>query len=88
MTKLLPELENLSYEERCMQLDLTSLEKRGTRGDLIETFKIMHHGMEDVVREDNIFVILHLGSCDVCAVRYPTLVHTLFKFPVNALEVI
>lgn len=50
MTKLVPELKDLPYEERCARLGLTSLEKRRLRGDLIETFKIVH-GYENVDRE-------------------------------------
>ena len=52
MTKLVPELKNLPYEDRCKQFNITSLEKRRLRGDLIETFKIIH-GHENVDR--NIF---------------------------------
>ena len=40
-TKIVPELVNLSYEERLHQLGLTTLEKRRTRGDLIEVYKII-----------------------------------------------
>ena len=52
MTKLVPELKNLPYEDRCKQFNITSLEKRRLRGDLIEAFKIIH-GHENVDR--NIF---------------------------------
>ena len=51
MTKLVPELKDLTYEERCRQLDLTTLEKRRERGDLIETYKIVH-GRENIRKED------------------------------------
>ena len=40
-TKLVPSLKKLSYEDRLKKLDITSLEKRRTRGDLIETYKIL-----------------------------------------------
>ncbi|MCL4126124.1 UNVERIFIED_CONTAM: hypothetical protein GTU68_015125 [Idotea baltica] len=40
MTKLVPELRDLQYEERCRQLGLLTLEERRLKGDLIETFKI------------------------------------------------
>ena len=51
MTKLVPELRDLPYEERCRQLELTTLEKRRERGDLIEAYKIIN-GMENIERED------------------------------------
>jgi len=34
-------LGKLTYEERLMRCGLTNLEKRRTRGDLIEAYKIM-----------------------------------------------
>ena len=40
-TKLIPSIRNLSYEERLKRLNLFSLSDRRTRGDLIETFKIL-----------------------------------------------
>ena len=40
-TKLVKGLRNLSYEERLVSVGLTTLKFRRTRGDLIETFKIM-----------------------------------------------
>ncbi len=39
-TKLVPCLKNLSYQERLAKLNLTTLEERRTRGDLIQFFKI------------------------------------------------
>ena len=50
MTKLVPELKDLPYEERYRRFKVTSLEKRRIRGDLIETFKLIH-GYENVNRE-------------------------------------
>ena len=41
-TKLVPELSQLSYEERLSRLGLTPLEERRTRGDMIQTYKILH----------------------------------------------
>ena len=46
-TKIVPELRNLSYEERLVQLKLTTLENRRVRGDLIEVFKFVK-GIENV----------------------------------------
>ena len=39
-TKLVPKLRNLSYQSRLNILNLTTLEERRTRGDLIQFFKI------------------------------------------------
>ena len=41
-TKLVPEISNLSYPQRLIELGLTTLVERRKRGDLIEVFKIMH----------------------------------------------
>ena len=41
-TKLVPELRELSYEERLRILDLPSLEYRRLRGDVIEAYKYVH----------------------------------------------
>ena len=40
-TKIISELRSLSYEDRLKLLNLTSLEERRSRGDLIEQFKIV-----------------------------------------------
>ena len=40
-TRLVPELRNLEYSERLKALNLTTLEERRRRGDLIETYKIL-----------------------------------------------
>ena len=40
-TRLVPEIANLSYEERLEKLDMFSLEQRRLRGQLMETYKII-----------------------------------------------
>ena len=41
-TKILPGLKNFSYEDRLNKLDLPSLAYRRSRGDMIETYKIIN----------------------------------------------
>src|SRR6218665_2572831 len=40
-TKMIQGYKDLSYEERLIRCGLTTLEKRRSRGDLIETYKII-----------------------------------------------
>ena len=40
-------MKHLSYEDRLINLNLTTLERRRERGDIIQTYKIMH-GLSDV----------------------------------------
>lgn len=42
ITKLCPSIRNLPYERRLLKLGLTTLSERRLRGDLIETYKILH----------------------------------------------
>jgi ribonuclease P/MRP protein subunit RPP40 len=49
-TKLVVQMNGMSYEEILKFLDMTTLETRRVRGDLIEVFKIVK-GMEDVNKE-------------------------------------
>ena len=51
-TKIIPELKDLSYEERLKECGLTTLETRRLRGDQIEVSKILN-GYEYIDR--NIF---------------------------------
>lgn len=51
-TRIVPELKNLTYEERLFELNLPTLEYRRKRGDLIHMFKIIH-GIDDI-------------SCEIC----------------------
>ena len=52
---MIPELRDLSYEERLKDCGLTTLETRQLRGDQIEVFKILN-GYENIDR--NIFFSL------------------------------
>ena len=52
MTRMLPDLQNMSYPERLKILVLTTLESRRLRGDLIEVFKMVK-GFDNIDR--NIF---------------------------------
>ena len=40
-TKIVPALKHLPYEERLRRLNLTTLEERRVRGDMIETYKLL-----------------------------------------------
>ena len=40
-TKLVPQLRNLDYEDRLKALNLTTLEERRARGDLIQAYRII-----------------------------------------------
>ena len=51
-TKLIPELRDLTHEERLKECGLTTLETRRIRGDQIEVFKILN-GYENI--DSNIF---------------------------------
>ena len=51
-TKFIPELRDLTYEERLKECGLTTLETRRLRGDQIEVFKILN-GYENI--DSNIF---------------------------------
>ncbi len=46
-TKVITPLRKLLYEQRLKECKLTKLEERRTRGDLLETHKIMH-GLEKI----------------------------------------
>ena len=68
---MVPELQLMPYEVRLQDLDLTILEDRRIRGDLIEMYKILH-GFENI--ESNVFFKLgcYIGLCgnplclDIC----------------------
>ena len=58
-TKMIPELRDISYEERLKECGLTTLETRRLRGDQIEVFKILN-GYENIDR--NMFFSLKKDS--------------------------
>ena len=58
-TKIIPQLRDLSYEERLKECGLTTLEMRRLRGDQIEVFKILN-GYENIDR--NMFFSLKKDS--------------------------
>ena len=58
-TKMIPELRDLSYEERLKECGLTTLETRRLRGGQIEVFKILN-GYENINR--NMFFSLKKDS--------------------------
>ena len=51
-TKMLPDMKDLTYEERLKKLKLPSLRYRRLRGDMIETFKIVTEIYDKRVTED------------------------------------
>ena len=59
LIQLIPELRDLSYEERLKECGLTTLETRRLRGDQIEVFKILN-GYENIDR--NMFFSLKKDS--------------------------
>ena len=50
-TKMVPEIRELTYEERLRAMDLPTMEKRRERGDLIQIFKLLN-GMDIVDNKD------------------------------------
>ena len=59
-TKLVPELKNLSYEERLRELHLPSLAHRRRRGDMIVTYRLMTGQMN--INKDNFLKISSLTT--------------------------
>ena len=51
---MVPELEDLTYEERLKEMHLTKLKERRERGDLITLYKLMNH-LEETDRKNLIF---------------------------------
>jgi len=54
---MIPSVKKLTYHERLHRLQLTTVESRRVRGDLIEVFKIIN-GFEDANYKDYLVVIL------------------------------
>ena len=52
-TKLIPSIQHLTYEERLRRLNLTTMEKRRERGDIIQTYRIMNQ--IDRINPDTLF---------------------------------
>ena len=52
-TRMIPELKSLTYEARLKRLNLTTLEIRRIRGDLIEVYRILN-GLEKI-NPDSLF---------------------------------
>ena len=50
-TRMIPGFKEVPYEERLKRLELTTLEERRVRGDMITMFKIVH-GVDILDRED------------------------------------
>ena len=53
-TRLVPQLKSLSYEDRLRKVDLPTLSYRRSRGDMLETFKILS-GQQDKDSTQGIF---------------------------------
>ena len=54
-TKMVPELEDLTYEERLKEIHLTTLKERRERGDLITIYKLMNN-LEEADRKKNLIL--------------------------------
>ena len=49
-TKMVPELAEMTYEERLKEMNLLTLEQRRERGDLIQVYKLLN-GLDEVDNE-------------------------------------
>ena len=75
ITKMVPRLQNISYEERLEELNLFSLSKRRLRGDLIEVFKIFK-GFDNINVDDYFTVdrsnVTRNNRCKIVGKRFKT----------------
>ncbi|MPC10806.1 hypothetical protein E2C01_003447 [Portunus trituberculatus] len=55
VTKMVPELKDLTYEERLKEIGLPTLQDRREKGDLITMYKIVN-GIEKIDKEDLVLV--------------------------------
>ena len=78
--RMISGLRAQSYEDKLSELDLMSLEDRRTRGDLIQTWKILH-GVDNV-SEGTWFTRLH--STSVRDTRASSSPYTLVQNPANS----
>ena len=60
VVKMTSGLRSLTYEDRLIELDIQSLEARRLRGDMIQTWKVLHH--HDNIKEDSLFTRRTAGS--------------------------
>ena len=51
-TKMVPDLEDLTYEERLKEMHLTTLKETRERGDLITIYRLMNN-LEEIDRKDH-----------------------------------
>ena len=77
--RMISGLRGKSYQERLLELDMTTLEERRVRGDMIQTWKILHG--HDNVRESTWFT--RLGSIAVRETRANSAPYTLEQKRVN-----
>ena len=58
-TRLVPQLRDIPYDDRLKAMNLTTLEERRTRGDAIETYKLLN-GLENV-NHNQFFKVIREG---------------------------
>ena len=68
-TKLIEDIKHLSYEERLYNLNMPSLQRHRSRGDMIDTYKIVT-GIYDVDKETFFKPVRELGTRGHCHKLY------------------